>query len=388
MREDIIAMTKRELERGQVVGRCMRKELRQAEAGELLGLSERHIRRLVKRVRASGVRGLKHGNRGRESPRKMSLEMESRIGSIIGERYADFTPLHAAEKLWERHRIRVSREKVRQVMMARGLWKRRWRRKADHVWRERKPHAGEMVQMDGSHHAWLEKRGPRLVLMGYVDDATGRFYGRFYDHEGVWPAMDSLRRYIGLYGLPQAIYLDKHSTYKTTRKPDTEELLKDEQARTQFERALDELGIKVIHAHSPQAKGRIERAFGTLQGRLVKEMRLARSLKLDDIFCLQGIRTVNNGYLVKWTSRTFLLSRPSWTLRRQKVVVREWFDGRISIRFKDKDLEIKEVDAFRPKPPARVVSPKFRRRPPKYIPPVTHPWKRGPVVLGLLENRT
>ena len=233
-------------------------------------------------------------------------------------------------------------------------------------------------------------------------------------------------RYIGLYGLPQAIYLDKHSTYKTTRKPDTEELLKDEQARTQFERALDELGIKVIHAHSPQAKGRIERAFGTLQGRLVKEMRLARvssleeanrflerylgtynrrfmraprqpqdlhrpvarSLKLDDIFCLQGIRTVNNGYLVKWTSRTFLLSRPSWMLRRQKVVVREWFDGRISIRFKDKDLEIKEVDAFRPKPPARVVSPKFRRRPPKYIPPVTHPWKRGPVVLGLLENRT
>jgi transposase len=426
MREDIIAMTKRELERGQVVGRCLRKELRQAEAGELLGLSERHIRRLVKRVRASGVRGLKHGNRGRGSPRKMSLEMESRIGSIIGERYADFTPLHAAEKLWERHRIRVSREKVRQVMMARGLWKRRWRRKADHVWRERKPHAGEMVQMDGSHHDWLEKRGPRLVLMGYVDDATGRFYGRFYDHEGVWPAMDSLRRYIGLYGLPQAVYLDKHSTYKTTRKPDTEELLKDEQARTQFERALDELGIKVIHAHSPQAKGRIERAFGTLQGRLVKEMRLAgassleeanrflerylgtynrrfmraprqpqdlhrpvaRSLKLDDIFCLQGLRTVNNGYLVKWTSRTFLLTQPSWTLRRQKVVVREWFDGRISIRFKGKELEIKEVDAFHPKPPARVVSPKFRRRPPKYIPPVTHPWKRGPVVLGLLENRT
>ena len=290
----------------------------------------------------------------------------------------------------------------------------------------RKPHPGEMVQMDGSHHAWLEKRGPRLVLMGYVDDATGRFYGRFYDHEGVWPAMDSLRRYIGLYGLPQAIYLDKHSTYKTTRKADCEELLRDVQARTQFERALEELGIRVIHAHSPQAKGRIERAFGTLQGRLVKEMRLAgvsseeeanrflelylriynrrfmraplrsqdlhrpvpQTLKLDDIFCLQGVRTVNNGYLVKWTSRAFLITRPSWTLRRQKVVVREWFDGRISIRFKGKDLAIKEVDAFRPKPPARVVSPKFRRRPPKYIPPVTHPWKRGPVVLGLLENRT
>lgn len=426
MREDVIEMTKQELERYQVIGGCLRKELRQATAGELLGLSERHIRRLVKRVRLKGMKGLKHGNRGRRSPRKMSPELEERIASIIGERYPDFTPLHASEKLWERHRIRVSREKVRLIMMARGLWKRRWRRKADHVWRERKPHPGEMVQMDGSHHAWLEKRGPRLVLMGYVDDATGRFYGRFYDHEGVWPAMDSLRRYIGLYGLPLAIYLDKHSTYKTSRKPDTDELLRDEQARTQFERALDELGIRVIHAHSPQAKGRIERAFGTLQGRLVKEMRLAgisnseeanrflegylpvynrrfmkaplrsqdlhrpvpKSMNLEDIFSLQGVRTVNNGYLIKWASRTFILTRPSWTLRRQKVVVREWFDGRVSVRFNGKELEIKEVDSFRPKPPSRVLSPKFRRKPPKYIPPVTHPWKRGPVVLGLRENRT
>jgi transposase len=426
MREDIIAMTKRELERYQIIARCLRKEILQAKAGELLGLSERQIRRLVKRVRTSGMRGLKHGNRGRASPRKMGPEREQKITSLIAKQYPDFTPLHAAEKLWERHRIRVSRETVRQLMMAQGLWKRRWRRKQDHVWRERKPHPGEMVQMDGSHHAWLEKRGPRLVLMGYVDDATGRFYGRFYDHEGVFPAMDSLRRYIGLYGLPQAIYLDKHSTYKTTRKADTEELLRDVQARTQFERALDELRIKTIHAHSPQAKGRIERAFGTLQGRLVKEMRLGgvssleqanrflerylplynrrfmkaplrsqdlhrpvpQALKLDDIFCLQGLRTVNNGYLVKWASRAFLLTRPSWTFRRQQVVVREWFDGRVSIRFNGKELEIKEVDAFRPKPPAKVKSLKFRRKPSKYIPPVTHPWRRGPVVLGLIENRT
>jgi transposase len=426
MREDIIEMTKRELERYQMLGACLKKDITQAKAGELLGLSERHIRRLVKRIRSKGMRGLKHGNRGRPSPRKMRPEVEERIASIIAERYPDFTPLHAAEKLWERHRLRVSREKARLIMMAKGLWKRRWKRKEDHVWRERKPHPGEMVQMDGSHHAWLEKRGPRLVLMGYVDDATGRFFGRFYDHEGVWPAMDSLQHYIGLYGLPQAIYLDKHSTYKTSRKPDTDELLRDEQALTQFERALAELGIKVIHAHSPQAKGRIERAFGTLQGRLVKEMRLAgvssleeanrylaaylpvynrrfmkaplrpqdlhrvvpKSLNLDDIFCLQGLRTVNNGYLIKWTGRTFLLTRPSWTLRRQKVVIREWFDGRISMRFKGKELEIKEVDTVRSKPVSRVLSVNFRRKPPKYIPPVTHPWKRGPVVLGLRENRT
>jgi hypothetical protein len=344
-----------------------------------------------------------------------------RIASIIGERYPDFAPLHAAEKLWERHKVRVSREKVRRIMMAKGLWKRRRRRKADHIWRERKPHCGEMVQLDGSHHEWLEKRGPRLVLMGYVDDASSRVFGRFYDHEGIYPAMDSLRRYIERYGLPQSIYLDKHSTYKTSRQPDMDELLRDEHAQTQFERALGEVGIKAIHANSPQAKGRIERTFGTLQDRLVKEMRLAgvctceeanrfldvylpkhnrrfmkeplrrqdlhrpvpKSLNLDDIFCLQGIRTVNNGYIIKWASRTFVLTRPSLTVRRQKVVVREWFDGRLSIRFKGKDLEYKEVEMVRKKPAVRVLAIRLRRKPPKYIPPPTHPWKRGPVVQGL-----
>jgi hypothetical protein len=421
MCEDIILMTRRELVRYQVIQRSLRKEITQAKASELLELSERHIRRLVKKVRLKGMRGLVHGNRGQPSPRKMSVGFEERIASIIGEKYPDFAPLHATEKLWERHKLRVSREKVRRIMMAKGLWRRRRRSKEMHIWRERKPHCGEMVQLDGSHHSWLEKRGPRLVLMGYVDDASNRFFGRFYDHEGIYPAMDSLRRYIERYGLPQSIYLDKHSTYKTTRQPDTDELLRDEQAQTQFERAAVELGIKLIHANSPQAKGRIERTFGTLQDRLVKEMRLAgvatcaeanrfldrylrthnrrfmkeplrpqdlhrpvpKSLNLDDIFCLQGIRTVNNGYIIKWTSRTFVLPRPSLTLRRQKVVVREWFNGRLSIRFKGKELEYKEVDMVRPKPTVRVFAMKIRRKRPKYIPPPTHPWKRGPIVQSL-----
>ena len=414
-------MSRREWGRYQLIEQSLKKEITQARAAELLELSERHVRRLVKRVRLKGMRGLIHGNRGRPSPRKMSPEMVERIASLIAERYPDFGPLHAAEKLWERHQVRVSREKARRIMMAKGLWRRRRRRKEDHVWRERKPHVGEMVQMDGSHHSWLEKRGPRLVLMGYVDDASSRVFGRFYDYEGIYPAMDSLRRYIERYGLPQSLYLDKHSTYRTSRQPDTEELLRDEQAQTQFERALNEVGIKAIHANSPQAKGRIERTFGTFQDRLVKEMRLEgvstceeanrfldvylpkhnrrfmkeplrpqdlhrpvpKSLNLDDIFCLQGIRTVNNGYIIKWTSRTFVLTRPSLTLRRQKVVVREWFDGRLSIRFKGKELEYKEVEMVRPKPTVRVFAITRRRKPPKYIPPPTHPWKRGPVVLGL-----
>jgi hypothetical protein len=297
-------------------------------------------------------------------------------------------------------------------MMAKGLWKRRRFRKEAHFWRERKHRLGEMVQMDGSHHDWLEGRGPRMVLMGYVDDATGRFYGRFYDHEGVYPAMDSLRRYIELYGLPLAIYLDKHSTYKTTRQADMDELLKEKQAETQFERALGELGIKVIHAHSPQAKGRVERAFRTLQDRLVKEMRLARvkdleeanrflegycqvhnrrycaealepedlhrplpkSADLDDVLCIQGFRTVNEGYLVKWRGRMYVLEKPSLTLRQQKLVVLERFDGRLSLRFKGRDLEYRQV--LEPKRPApKPVVVKIRQKPPKYDPPPGHPWR-------------
>ena len=413
MAEETITLTKRDAERLRVLHQVMDEKVGQVFAGEVLGISDRQVRTLLGRIREEGAKGLVHRSRGRESPRKMAEALEDRIGEIIRSRYPDFSPLLASEKLRERHRIEVSREKVRQVMMAKGLWKRRRFRKEAHFWRERRHHLGEMVQMDGSHHDWLEGRGPWMVLMGYVDDATGRFWGRFYDHEGVYPAMDSLKRYIELYGLPLAIYLDKHSTYKTTRQADTDELLKEkQQAETQFERGLGELGIRVIHAHSPQAKGRVERSFRTLQDRLVKEMRLAgiktleeanrfldrwlsvynqrfarealeagdlhrslpKSAVLDDVLCIKGFRTVNEGYLVKWRGRTFVLQKPSLTLRRQKLVVLERFDGRLVLRFRGRDLAYREVL----EPPRRAPKPavaKIRRKPPKYNPPASHPWR-------------
>jgi hypothetical protein len=410
--EEEITLRKEELERLRVLHQVLDEKLTQVDAGGILGITDRQVRTLLRRVEAHGAKGVIHLGRGRVSPRKMPKETEERIAGIIRSKYPDFSPLHAAEKLEERHQIKVSREKVRQIMMSCGLWKRKRRKREDHVWRERKHHAGEMVQMDGSHHAWLEGRGPKIVLMGYVDDATGRFYGRFYDHEGIYPAMDSLRRYIELYGLPLAIYLDKHSTYKTTRQADVDELLKDRQAETQFECALSELGIRVIHAHSPQAKGRVERVFKTLQDRLVKEMRLAgirtleeanrfleeyletfnqrfmkealeegdlhrplpKSVVLEDILCIKGLRTINDGYLIRWRSRTYVLAKRSLTVRRQKVVVLDRFDGRLSFRFKGRDLE------YRPAPQPKPASPKpgaakVRPRPPKYIPPPEHPWR-------------
>lgn len=416
MREDIITMSREEVKRLKITHKVLERQLTQAKAGEVLGISERQVRRLVRRVREQGAKGLVHRNRGRPSPKKMTEEREEQIGLIIEESYRDFGPTLASEKLSERHGIEIGREKLRQIMITRGLWQvRRYKKKA-HQWRERKHHYGEMIQMDGSHHDWLEGRGPEMVFMGYIDDATGQVYGRFYDYEGVYPAMDSLESYIRLYGIPVSLYLDKHSTYKTTRQPDLDELLRRERAQTQFERACSELGIRVIHAHSPQAKGRIERTFGTLQDRLIKEMRLEgirtkeeaseflqrylplynkrfgkdalknadlhirlpKEIRLRDIFSIKGRRTITNAYTVKWKGRLFLIHSPTIAMRRRKVEVREHFNGQMEIKFNDRYLKFKEIrnQNAMPEPKARKVIVTAVKKKPKYIPPSDHPWKK------------
>ena len=276
--EDIIAMSVRELRRLQVVHKVLDKEIRQKAAASLMCISERQVRRLVKGVRELGDRGMVHRSRGRPSNRRRPEVVKESVLRLYREQYRDFGPTLAAEKLLERDGIRLSRETLRQWLLAAGLWERRRRGRPHRQWRARKECCGEMVQMDGSHHAWLEERGPGLVLMAYIDDATGRVYGQFYEYEGTMPAMDSFKRYVRRYGLPVSVYLDKHSTYKSQRKLTMEEELAGVRVPlSQFERALKELGVTVIHDHSPQAKGRFERLFGTLQDRLVKEMRLRGS---------------------------------------------------------------------------------------------------------------
>ncbi len=229
--------------------------------------------------------------------------------------------------------------------------------------------------------------------------------------------MDSFKCYISLYGLARSLYLDKDSTlYKTTRQPDTDELLRGKVAETQFERACGELETEVIHANSPQAKGRIERTFGTLQDRLIKEMRLAgvrtkeeanlflewylpiynerfsrvareegdlhrplaKHINLREIFCIKGKRTMNNGYIVKWRGRMFLIENPSIAMRRRKVEVMEHFDGEIAIKFNGRYLNYREITEPKPATRKRVKKPvdETRKRKGKYIPPPDHPWKR------------
>jgi transposase len=416
MREEYITLSHKEVRRLKILHKVMGGEVTQVKASEVLGISDRQIRNIIVALEERGDKAIAHGNRGRRSPRKMGKDQEDLIAEVVGRRYAGFGPTLASEKLCECEGLRVSREKLRQVMLEKGLWHRRRKRRKIYRWRERKAYLGEMVQMDGSHHDWLEERGPKMVLMGYVDDATGRFFGRFYDYEGLFPAMDSLERYIRRYGCPVSLYLDKHSTYKTTRQADLDELLRGEQAQTQFERAAKELDIEIIHANSPQAKGRIERTFRTLQDRLVKELRLkeiktkeAANLFLEDfiprynerfskvalkggdlhrrsplgitfrdILCIKARRTIANDHTIRWRGRLFVIDNPSLVMRRQKVEVREHRDGQIEIKFNRRFLDFHEVFEVKPVKVAKVKkeSPQVRKKKGKYIPPPDHPWKR------------
>ncbi len=253
--EDIIVMSAEELKRLHVINSVMERQMTQAKAAEILGLSTRQIKRAVRRVRSAGGKGIVHRLRGKPSNRRFPEGLRQKVICLYKKKYPDFGITFANEKLREIDAIEVSGQTLRNWLIEAGLWQKTRKIKKHRQWRERKEYFGEMVQMDGSHHDWLEGRGPWLVLMGYIDDATNNVYGRFYDYEGTLPAMESFKRYARRYGLPQSVYLDRHSTYKSAAKPTIEDDLAGTPPQSQFERALDELGVRVIHATSPQAKG-------------------------------------------------------------------------------------------------------------------------------------
>jgi transposase len=241
----IIMATQEELKRLHVIEKVREGGLRQVKAAELLSLSSRHIRRMVKRVQKEGPRGIVHRSRGRPSNRKLPDQLKEKVIELYRRSYKDFGPTLACEKLLERDGVSISDETLRGWLIGSGDWKRVRKRRKHRQWRERKGHPGEMVQMDGSHHAWFEDRGEPCVLMGYIDDAKGDAFGRFYDHEGTMPAMDSFKRYIRKYGLPLKVYLDGHSTYKSTAKPTIQDELEGVEPLSEFERALKELHVEV-----------------------------------------------------------------------------------------------------------------------------------------------
>ena len=402
-------MRQKELKRLHVIEKILEKGITQVEGAEILDLSCRQIRRMVKRVRLQGEKGVIHKSRGRPSKRRIPETTREKVIQLYRSQYSDFGPTLASEKLQERDHLVVSDETLRLWLLASGDWKKRRKMRGHRRWRERKGHRGEMVQMDGSHHDWFEDRGPRCVLMSYIDDATGKVFGRFYEYEGTIPAMDSFKRYIQKWGLPISVYLDRHTTYKSTAKASVEDVLNDEVPLSEFERALKELEVKLIHATSPQAKGRVERHFRTLQDRLVKEMRLRgirtindgndflkqylplynrrfsvpprerenlhrplpKGFNLDAILCIKTPRMLRNDFTVAHNKKLYQIEDK---IRTSKVMVHEHLDGSLRMTYRNRVLRFKEITT-RPMKQEKAPVREGRRRPP--IPSANHPWRKG-----------
>lgn len=270
-------MSQKEVKRAQVLDRLNEGKISQHQASKQMGITPRQVRRLVKRYQQEGLAGLASKKRGRASNRRLDETLRATAIELIGTHYRDFGPTLANEKLTELHGIWLSVESTRQLMMRAGYWKpRRGGTVCAHRMRERRARFGEMIQIDGSPHDWFEGRGEFCTLLVFIDDATGRLTQlRFMPVETTLGYMRMLHDHTLAHGVPAALYSDKHSIFRINAKD------ADPEAETQFSRAARELGIECIQAHSPQAKGRVERANQTLQDRLVKEMRLAGINDMD-----------------------------------------------------------------------------------------------------------
>lgn len=285
----------------------------QKEAGEQLRVSDRWIRTLLSRVEEEGDGGVVHQLRGRPSNRRIAARIERQAVKLVKAHYADFGPTLAAEYLARRDQIEVGKETLRQWLIEAGVWKAR-RRQVEkvHVWRPRRGCWGELVQWDTSEHDWLEGRGEKLYLVAMIDDATSRLMGQLVRHDSTEENLRVLKSYLERWGRPVAFYTDKASLFRVNRRSSVEEQLEGEEAQTQIGRALRELGIEWIGAHSPQAKGRVERCFGTLQDRLVKGLRVAGASTLE-----QANDYLHEEFLPDWEKRFTVKARKATDAHRQ-----------------------------------------------------------------------
>jgi transposase len=404
---DRIAMSQRERDRLRVLHSVLQGQRSQVEAARLLGLSSRQARRLLQRLQQGGDAALVHGLRGKPSNHRKDVKLRRQVLRLYRKEFHDFGPTFAAEKLGERG-LEVSADTLRRWLLAEGLWQRQRQRDQHRRRRPRRCCFGELVQMDTSIHDWTEGRGQDMVLMHMIDDATSRLLARFYDADTVLNHMDLLRRWLQAFGRPLALYTDRHSIFEVQDKGQA--LSK---AETQFGRALRELSIELIRARSPQAKGRVERSFGTAQDRVVKEMRLAKVKTIDQanalldggllakhnrlfavppcdsgdahravgtafnvaaILSVQEQRTVANDYTVRFENRHYQLDKPIYPGERGgKVVIEIRLDGTMAIRFGKHYLKYHEIMA----------APALGGSAPQTPRSLTHP---GPTPEGEKEN--
>jgi len=416
-------MSLMELQRVEVLGRVKSQALRLVDAAEILQLSYRQTKRLWRRYRQHGAEALKHGNAGRGSNRAKPAAFRERILQLVAQKYSGtvqerFGPTLAAEHLAEEDKLPVHAETLRRWMLAEGLWSRtRGKQRVHRCRRPRKEHFGELVQMDGSFHAWLEGRGPQGCLMNMVDDATGTTSSRLGVAETIWAAVGALRGWIEQYGVPRALYTDWKNVYKTAPTPLQQE--RGETPVTHFGRMCERLGIQIIAASSPQAKGRVERNNGVQQDRLVKKLRrrgirthqraneylqaeylaehnrrFARpaarsedyhrtapsSEELDRIFRLESARFVSHDWVVRYQSRTLQLLPPSrrYGPRESKALLYESEDGGMDIHYRGEPVRFQEITAAQHDVEQEAVRqihvPQVRPRP---KPGKEHAYKRG-----------
>ncbi len=408
-------MSQKERMRLVMMNRVEEKAMTIKEAAEVMGICYRQGRRIYRRYVTEGDKGLIHRNRGRPSNRRKPCELKEMVLALYRERYWDFGPTLAAEKLAEVDGHEVDHETLRRWLLTAGLWKRRREHPKHREWRERKAHFGELVQMDGSHHKWFEDRGEERCLMDMVDDATGRTLALLSDGETIEAAMKVLWAWVERYGIPKSIYVDWKNIYVTKREPTVEEQLADELPLTQFGKVCKKLGIEIITASSPQAKGRVERKHGVYQDRWVKELRLAgikdmeranqslsgftdklnarfaveprspadfhrplpQGMDLRHVFCLEEPRTVGNDWVVRYKNHLFqIVSQPNLPPSSSKVMVQEHLDGALHILYRDREVLFTEIKEL-PREPLVTRRKQLTTEPRrKYIPPPGHPWRR------------
>ena len=420
---DYTQFTEREQYRYEVIIRLIQGKLVNDQAAQMLGVSSRQVTRIRKAVQHTGVEGIIHKLKNRPSNHRIAPVMKQKVLETIKTRYYDFKPGFATEKLQERHGIAVTSQTIRMWMSVEGLWKMHAHKKRGmyRSWRPRKDHCGEMEQFDGSYHLWFEDRykddtgsSIEVCLLASIDDATGKITrAEFAPHEGVIPVFQFWKSYVCISGKPQSIYLDKFSTYKINHKSavDNHELM------TQFQRLVANLHITLITAHSPQAKGRIERLFSTLQDRLVKEMRLAQistpqegniflrnifiphfnkkfsvvpektgdmHIALTDtdtkyfnrIFSIQSSRKVNNDFTIQFKNRWYQLAeiQPTTVRAKETVLIEEWLDHTVHISLREQYLSY----VMLPTRPEKIKTPPtiLTTHRLNWKPPMNHPWRK------------
>jgi transposase len=339
-------MSQRERHRLEAFARVRRGEITLVKASELLKLSYRQAKRCIARYQKEGAKGLVHRLRGQPSNRQVGTKHKQRVLAIYQKKYADYGPTLAAECLQDDDRLAVPVETLRQWLLAAGLWRKQRQHRPYRQRRARKEYFGEMVQMDGSHHDWFEGRRAKASLMVLIDDATNEVFAWFSEQETTIAAMEAFAGYVERYGLPQALYVDRNSIYRPDHEATLAENLAGKEPTTQFGRAMAELDVELIMAHSPPAKGRVERVHGTLQDRLVKALRRAKisDLAAANRFLQEKFLVAFNRRFVKKAARVGDLHRRMprgldlgrvLSIRETRVVQNDW-----TLRFENRWFQL------------------------------------------------